>query len=180
MALHHPAVVTGLEGPQDEALRSRRLVVEELADGGHGPREPALVLVGQTVEQRADLLGGPAVDTRERLAPFRRELHDVATPVGVRPVTADDPFIDEPSEDAAEVAGIEVQTRAQVRDVHRARLTQFIEDATLRERERGAQEALVEQTDDVRVKAVETANGVDTLGNGHRWLAPVNYFLDEV
>ena len=64
MALHDPAEVAGARGSQDEA-GGRRGLREHVVDGVHRGDEALLVVLGQRVEDGADLVGRSAVELGE-------------------------------------------------------------------------------------------------------------------
>src|SRR5262249_47418741 len=67
----------------------------------------------------------------------------------------DEPALVEPTDDAAQVAGIEAELAAQLTRRHRVTVRQLVEHAALGQRERTGEIALVEQADLLRVETVE-------------------------
>ena len=162
MRLDDPAEVAGAGASQDEA-GGRRAVGEDLVDGGHRGDEALLVVLGQRIEDGADLVGGAAVELGEGRGALRGEAD--ALPAGVvgRALAGDQAVALQPGEQAAEEAGVDVHLAAQVGDLGHVALTELVEHARLGQRVGRAQQAVAQDADARGVEAVEGADGGDAV-----------------
>ena len=136
-------------------------------DGGHRGHEALLVVLGQRIEDGADLVGGAAVELGEGGRALRGEAD--ALPAGVvgRALASDQAVAVQPGEQAAEEAGVDVDLAAQVGDLGHLALTELVEHARLGQRVGRAQQAVAQDADARGVEAVEGADGGDAvLGRG--------------
>ena len=131
MAADDPAEVAGARRAEDDGRRGRR--VQEPPHLAQRGREPVAV---DAVEPCLGLLGRAPVEHRERLAARRRQAHDLAPPVGRRPLAGDQAARFQPPEQAAEVAGVDPHPRPQVRDLDALLLRELEQHAALGERVR--------------------------------------------
>lgn len=104
------------------------------------------------------------VELGARLAAVWDEAHALAAPVVRRALAGDQALVLEASEDAAEVAGVEVERAAQVGDVDLA-VAEVVQDAGVGERVLGLEKALAKDADAAGVETVEGAHGVRVGGH---------------
>ena len=168
MALDDPAEVAGARAPQDEA-GGRRGLREHVADGVHRRDEALLVVLGQRIEDGADLVGRSAVELGEGGGALLGEADALAAGVVGRALAGDQAVALQPGEQAAEEAGVDVHLAAQVGDLGDLALAELVEHARLGQRVRRAQQAVAQDADARGVEAVEGADGGDAvLARGRR------------
>src|SRR5215207_8272816 len=131
-----PAHVAGLVAAQHDLRLRLGLRVKKRLDRLHCADEPGLGWGLESAEQRADLLGGAAVDRLESLPAGGRERDQALTCVGFRRPAPDEPLALEPRKHAAEIAGIEPQLFAKLARRDALPLGDLIDDAPFRQRER--------------------------------------------
>ena len=122
-----------------------------------------LLGVGQSLEQRGHLVIRALVQRREDLAATVAQAQQTLPAVVFGPLAIDQTLASEVVQDAAEVAGVEVELAGELggRDVDVLR--QLVEHAHLRQRKRAAQIALFEQPDVPRVQTIEAAHVENAL-----------------
>jgi len=72
----------------------------------------------------------------------------------------------EVAEDAAQVAGVEVELAAEVGGAHGVAVGELVEHADRGEREVALEMRLIENVDAARIESIEPADGVDGVGRG--------------
>ena len=144
----------------DDDLHQRRR--QQPLDLGHRGDEPLALRLAQRLEQRPRELVAAPVEHLPLGEPGRREPGGADPPVGrarARPLTS--PRRLERAQQAAEVAGVDAEPRAQHADVA-AVLADLPQHARLAERAVPGEEAIVERADPLRDEAVEAPH----LGDG--------------
>ena len=135
--------------------------------GVHRGDEALLVVLGQRIEDGADLVGRSAVELGEGGRPFLGEADALAAGVVGRALAGDEAVALQAGEQAAEEAGVDVHLAAQVGDLGDLALAELVEHARLGQRVGRAQQAVAQDADARGVEAVEGADGGDAV-LGHR------------
>jgi two-component system cell cycle response regulator len=162
VSLDDPAEVAGTRRAQDDCARRGR-TVEHLPHDVHGADEAPLLVVGEDVEDGADLVGRPAVELGEGGRPLLGEADPLAAGVVGRALAGDQAVALQSREQAAEKAGVDVHLAAQVGDLGDLALAELVEHARLGQRVGRAQQAVAQDADARGVEAVEGADGGDAV-----------------
>ena len=165
MARDHPAELAGLRRAERELAGARGLIPGVL-ERVHGGEDAALVGVGEALEQLADLGLGALVELLERLGTFVGQLDVLAAAVVLGPLAGHESAGLEAREQAAQVAGVEVERRAQVGDRGHVALAQLVQHARLRQRVGGAEQPVPEHAEPLGVEAVERPDRGDARRRG--------------
>ena len=140
-------------------------------DGVHRGDEALLVVLGQRVEDGADLVGRATVELREGGGAVLGEADAPAAGVVGRPLLRDQAVALQPGEQAAEEARVDVELAAQVGDLGHLAPAELVEHARLGQRVGGAQQSVAQDADAGGVEAIEGADGGDAVfdggGDGH-------------
>ena len=115
MALHHPTEVTGLGRPKHNAPRRSRRAFERPTNPPHGCDEFLTFPVVQRSQNRVNRLRLQSVELREFPPPLGRQREDSTTPITLGLLADDKTGRNEGRQDAAEVAGVEIELAPQVR-----------------------------------------------------------------
>ena len=114
---------------------------------------------GKRRQQCADLLARARVERREGVVARLGQRQQALAPVDRRWRARKQPIALEALQDAAEIAGIELQFAAKFGGGDVGALGEFVEHARLGQREAAVQQALLQGADDARVEAAEPPNG---------------------
>ena len=161
------AMLAQQPGRRPAAAPSKRL------DAVHRGDQRRLRGLRQRGEQRADLLARTCVERGEGVAAGRGQRQQALAPVGGGWRAREQAVALEALQDAAEIAGIELQFAAELGGGEAGALGQFVEHARLGEREAALQQAFLQGADGARVEAVEPADGGDAMREGWSLAMPV-------
>ena len=99
--------------------------------------------------------------------PARGQRQQALAPVDRRWRAREQPIALEALQDAAEIAGIEIQFAAKFGGRNAGALGEFVQHAGLGQREAAVQQALLQGADDARVEAAEPPDGGDAVSQAH-------------
>ena len=159
---------------------------EQALDAAHGGDQRSLRRLGESAEQRADLVARTCIERRKRLAAGVGQRQRALAAIGFGGHAADQPVAFEALQDPAEIAGIESEFATEAGGGGPGPLRQFVEHARLGEREAASQQAFLQDADGARVEPVEPPDGGDAVRETGFWGLDrscsdiVNYLSDSV
>ena len=163
IARDYPAHVAGAMRTENEGGAGGRMSVEQVMDGLHGADDAGTLPGCEARESFAGLVGGEAVETGKGRLPFSCEPENDLAGICSRRSTREELLFFEFCEDAAQVAGIEVELGGDFSGAGASRAAQFVEHTRLSERAAVLQELIAEQADDAGVEAIESTVGGDGM-----------------
>ncbi len=166
MTGNQPADVARPMGAQEIGAGCGRVVAQEAFDAHESLQQFRLLRVVEAGQQGQDFLAGTLIQRRKRLAARvvqpKVQMSCIARCLGC----LDEPALFQSSQQATEVAGIEVEgARERCGSERRVivGMSQFPQEPTFGQIERGLQQPFVQDADPARVEAVEAANGFHTV-----------------
>jgi hypothetical protein len=159
-----PADVAALHRPQQPGGAFPAALAEKGLDAGHRLQQGSLLAVGQGLEQRLDIgFAAPIERCKGALAGRGDREMEVARVVG-RALAADELLVLELPQQAAEVAGVEVEIAREFGRRRPFAMSELPEQARFGQREARVGQAFVQDADAPRVEAVEAADRFGARG----------------
>jgi hypothetical protein len=159
MPRHDPADIAGTVVAQQPGRRPP--AAEQGFDPAHPSDQRRLRGLGKPGQKTADLLARPGVERGEGCATRRGQRQQRLAPVGRSGHAREQPVALEALQDAAEIAGIELQRAAKLGGGRVVALREFEQHAGFGKREAAVQQSLLQRADRAGIEAAEAADGAD-------------------
>src|SRR5258706_8786871 len=170
VALHPPAHVARPVRTKDDLAR-RRWLAEERCHRAHRRYQAPPVGGRQVLEHPCHLLARARVEELPGAAPGRGQREQLAPRVLACRLRLEQRLAPQPVEQAAEVAGVEVQVGAELARRGAAAPPDLVEQARHGQRVRAADEMVAQGADAPRIESIEAANALDVLHSSPQLLA---------
>ena len=131
---------------------------EQPLDQPHGVQQPALVRLRQRVQHVGHLLAGARVEGREQGPSGLGEREQGSAAIQLGSPARDQAGALEPPQDAAEIAGVELEVGADLGGCRRLPMRQLVQHAAFRQRQVATEQPLAQHADPSCVEAVEASD----------------------